>query len=585
MMSRSSFGKCLGTRQQICRLLSSSTGIKLGSAPTTIPNVASVKRDSVVKKYSMIATIGTVAVATAAAAKVMHDEVGGMEALKRTINFYSLAIPKYIEYRTHMLLRSSDEKWEELDRETSQKGLEKILELRGFYIKSGQMCAANIGNAFPRIWQETMSVLQDQCPSKPFDVVKSIIETEYGKPLEQVFSFFDTEPIGAASIGQVHKATLRNGQSVVVKVMYPEVEDLFRGDVRTIKMFAQVAQPVHVPPLEEVERQFMTEFDYQKEAQQMENVRNNLMKAGLAGKGKMSIVPKPFMEFCTKRVLVMEELKGEKLPLVLQNDIQRLAANLGLTLEEFKVQEDKKIQDKRRKGEDISGPSAQEFDTWIRIVDAKRRAENTSSMIHNITLGWIPGQKRKAYKSKRILPLNQARLIDDLIYIHGHEVLVDGYFNGDVHPGNVLMCGLESGRPQLGLIDYGQVKQLTREERLLMCKIILALADNDRNEVVRLMVQAGFKSKAMNEDVIFKYAKVSYDEDNDELTEGKHIQMFMEDLQALDPIDQIPDCYIMVGRTSIMLRGFAHALRQPRSIAKAWAPIAEKVLQSEGIER
>jgi aarF domain-containing kinase len=533
----------------------------------------------------MVATVGTVAVVTAATAKTMHDEVGGMEGLKRTINFYSLAIPKYIEYRTHMLLGSSDEKWEELDRETSQKGLQKILELRGFYIKSGQMCAANIGNAFPRIWQETMSVLQDQCPSKPFDIVKSIIEADYGKPLEEVFSFFDKEPIGAASIGQVHKATLKSGQSVVVKVMYPEVEDLFRGDVRTIKMFAQVAQPVHVPPLEEIEKQFMTEFDYQKEAQQMNNVRNNLIKAGLAGKGKMSIVPKPFMDFCTKRVLVMEELKGEKLPLVLQKDFERHAENLGMTLDEFKVQEDKKIQEKKRNGEDISGPNANEFDAWIRIVDTKRRADNIATMIHNIAFGWIPGQKRKTYKSKRILPLNQAKLIDDLIYIHGHEVLVDGYFNGDVHPGNILMCGLDNGKPQLGLIDYGQVKQLTKEERLHMCKIILALANDDREEVVRLMVQAGFKSRAMNEEVIFKYAKVSYDEDNVELTEGKHIQMFMEDLQARDPIDQLPDCYIMVGRTSIMLRGVAHALRQSRSIAKAWAPIAEKVLQSEGIER
>lgn len=57
--------------------------------------------------------------------------------------------------------------------------------------------------------------------------------------------------------------------------------------------------------------------------------------------------------------------------------------------------------------------------------------------------------------------------------------------------------------------------------------------------------------------------------------------MFMEDLQARDPISNLPDCYIMVGRTSVILRGFAHALRQSRSIAKAWAPIAEKALQAE----
>jgi len=531
-------------------------------------------------KYSLIA-IGSAATASAAAVKFMHDEVGGMDALNRTVNFYSLAIPKYIQYRAHMFLDSDDELWDELDKETSQQGLDKILELRGFYIKSGQMCAANIGNGFPTIWQETMSILQDQCPSKPFPVVRSIIEADYGKPLEQVFVSFEEEPIGAASIGQVHRAKLHNGKEVVVKVMYPEVEDLFRGDVRTIKMFCQVAQPVHVPPLEEVERQFMTEFDYVQEAIQMDNVRKNLEKAGLAGKNKLSVVPKPFLEFCTKRVLVMEELKGEKLPDALKKDIELYAESAGMAVDKFKAQEEAKIRDMKRKGEDISGPSAEEFDMYIKLIKAKKRAENLAVCLHNCTVGWLPGYKKKDYNNKRVLPINQAKLIDDLIMIHGHEVLVDGYFNGDCHPGNILMLGVAAGKPQLGLIDYGQVKSLTKAERLRMCKIIIALANDDKKQIVCLMAEAGFKSKSMNEDVIYKYAKVSYDEDNDELTEGKHIQMYMEDLQARDPIDQLPDCYIMVGRTSVMLRGFAHALRQSRSVAKAWAPIAEKVLQSE----
>jgi len=557
------------TNCQFRRLLSS--GAKHASEQT---------KTNPMLKYSLIA-IGSAATASAAAVKFMHDEVGGMDALNRTVNFYSLAIPKYIQYRTHMFLGSDDELWDELDRETSQQGLDKILELRGFYIKSGQMCAANIGNGFPRIWQETMSILQDQCPSKPFPVVRSIIEADYGKPLEEIFVSFEEEPIGAASIGQVHRAKLHNGKDVVVKIMYPEVEDLFRGDVRTIKMFARVAQPVHVPPLEEVERQFMTEFDYVQEAIQMDKVRKNLEKAGLAGKNKLSVVPKPFLELCTKRVLVMEELKGEKLPEALKKDIELYAESAGMTVKEFKAREEAKVRDMKRKGEDISGPSAEEFDMYIKLIKAKKRAENVAALLHNYTVGWLPGYKKKDYNSKRVLPINQAKLIDDLIMIHGHEVLVDGYFNGDCHPGNVLMLGVAEGKPQLGLIDYGQVKSLTKAERLRMCKIIIALANDDKKQIVRLMAEAGFKSKSMNEDVIYKYAKVSYDEDNDELTEGKHIQMFMEDLQARDPIDQLPDCYIMVGRTSVMLRGFAHALRQSRSVAKAWAPIAEKVLQSE----
>ena len=123
----------------------------------------------------------------------------------------------------------------------------------------------------------------------------------------------------------------------------------------------------------------------------------------------------------------------------------------------------------------------------------------------------------------------------------------------------------------------------------------------------------------MDEEIIYLYTKVSYDEDNDALTGGKHIQVtcmcifcfpsslfkpyamitdvvltlnhflktasyiqvFMEDLQRRDAILQVPTDFIMVGRTSVMLRGLAHALHQSRSIAKAWKPIAERVLREE----
>ena len=84
--------------------------------------------------------------------------------------------------------------------------------LPGFYIKTGQMAASNIGNAFPKVWQNTLSVVQDQCPHKDFEVIRAIIEDEMGKPLTHIFETFEETPIGAASIGQVHRATLKNGE-------------------------------------------------------------------------------------------------------------------------------------------------------------------------------------------------------------------------------------------------------------------------------------------------------------------------------------------------------------------------------------
>ena len=74
-----------------------------------------------------VLTLGTVA--------YINDHVGGSEGLQRTINFYSLAIPKYIEYRYHMIRESPDEVWDKLHEETSKMGLDKIMELQGFYVK------------------------------------------------------------------------------------------------------------------------------------------------------------------------------------------------------------------------------------------------------------------------------------------------------------------------------------------------------------------------------------------------------------------------------------------------------------------
>ena len=381
----------------------------------------------------LVYVAGGLAVTVAGGIKYVHDHVGGTEGLARTMSFYSIAIPKYLEYRLHMFKESPDEVWQELDRQTSKQGLEKILELRGFYIKSGQLAAANIGNAFPPIWQDTMSVLQDECPAEPFSVVKHTIETEYGKPLEEVFSSFDETPIGAASIGQVHRAKLLDGTNVVVKVMYESVERIFRGDVRTIKMFAQVAQPVHVPPLEEIEKQFMTEFEYKKEGEQLAKVRDNLFKAGLVGDdGKQYAVPKPYLDLSTKKVLVMEELKGEKLANALKADMAKHAARAGETVDQFKAEQEEEVRQLRKKGIVKVGPSAKEYDQYVRLLDGERKLGNASKMAYNYSLGWLPGMEWKQYVDRNSLPLiNHAKLVDDLIYIHGWEVLVDGYFNGD----------------------------------------------------------------------------------------------------------------------------------------------------------
>jgi predicted unusual protein kinase regulating ubiquinone biosynthesis (AarF/ABC1/UbiB family) len=156
-------------------------------------------------------------VGTVFVVQYFHDHFGGREGLQRAVSFYSLAIPKYIQYRYHQMYQSDEQTWEELDRVTSQQGLDKILALKGFYVKCGQIAASNIGDAFPKIWQETMSVLQDRCPEEDYEtVIRPILEAELN--VDKVFRSIDPKPIGSASIGQVHRAVLHDGTPVVVKV-------------------------------------------------------------------------------------------------------------------------------------------------------------------------------------------------------------------------------------------------------------------------------------------------------------------------------------------------------------------------------
>lgn len=427
-----------GLSSSSCRQQLASRFIRGRYLSTTIPpsqNAAAgagAAADGNKRRLALGIAGGAVITSVGALTYYLNDHVGGGDGLVRTAKFYSLAIPKYIEYRLHMMMDSPDDVWDRLHEETSKAGLEKIMELQGFYVKSGQMCAANIGNAFPPIWQDTMAPLQDECPARPFEVVKSIIELDFGKDLYDIFSTFEETPIGAASIGQVHRATLRDGSRVVVKVMYPGVEDVFRGDVRTIKMFCEVAQPVHVPPLIEIEKQFMTEFDYRRESEQLDKVRKNMVAANISGdSSRLCMIPKPCLDLCTKRVLVMEELKGDKLVVELKKDMKRQMARMNKSLEKFGDEKtmEKSFTKEFTLGE--NGPTAQEYETFIKLLDAKRRASNLYAALYNVSVGWLPGMKKKDYEGKSSLPINHAKLVDELLYIHGHQILVDGCFNGE----------------------------------------------------------------------------------------------------------------------------------------------------------
>jgi aarF domain-containing kinase len=101
------------------------------------------------------------------------------------------------------------------------------------YIELAQTC---VGTGYlPDEYSDKFEVLLDQCPSRGMDVIAKVFEQDVGCTLDDAFATFDTTPIGAGSIGQVHRATLKgSGKPVVVKIQYPGVEEYFHLDFQTM---------------------------------------------------------------------------------------------------------------------------------------------------------------------------------------------------------------------------------------------------------------------------------------------------------------------------------------------------------------
>ncbi len=133
-------------------------------------------------------------------------------------------------------------------------------------------------------------------------------------------------------------------------------------------------------------------------------------------------IPKPYLDLCTKRVLVMEELKGKKIVEELKQDMERQMARVSNSLEKFGDEKEMEESFLKEFVSGENGPTAEQYDTLIKLLDAKRRISNLYAKLHNVTIGWLPGVGAKSYTGKNSLPINHAKLIDDLLEVHGHQV-------------------------------------------------------------------------------------------------------------------------------------------------------------------
>lgn len=160
---------------------------------------------------------------------------------------------------------------------------DKLLELGPTFIKLGQLLSTRI-DVLPREYIDALVLLQDQVPGFPGDVAVQIIEEQLGKPIDQLYDTFDRIPIAAASLGQVHVATL-NGQKLAVKVQRQNLKNLFDMDLQNIKVLALLldkfdpksdgAQRDWVSIFDESAKLLYREINYEAEALNAIRFRNN----------------------------------------------------------------------------------------------------------------------------------------------------------------------------------------------------------------------------------------------------------------------------------------------------------------------
>src|SRR5688500_7635498 len=200
-------------------------------------------------------------------------------------------------------------------------------ELGPIFMKFGQMLSTR-RDLLPRDIADELEKLQDRVPPFSGAEAKRIVEQAYGRPVNEAFAQFDEAPLAAATIAQVHAATLKNGKEIVVKVVRPGIRPLIERDLEVMRTLADLAnrywsQAERLRPAElvrEYQKTILDELDLMREAANAAQLKRNFTGS------RLLYVPEVYWDYCRKNVMVMERVRG-----VLINDIpelQRRGANI-----------------------------------------------------------------------------------------------------------------------------------------------------------------------------------------------------------------------------------------------------------------
>lgn len=196
---------------------------------------------------------------------------------------------------------------------------DRLSHLRGAAMKLGQMISMDAGDLLPPELANILARLRDQAYRMPPQQLDKVLKIEWGADWRRKFVRFEAGPIAAASIGQVHRATLLDGRVLAVKVQYPGVAQSVGSDVDNVATLLRVSNllPPTVdlaPLLAEAKSQLIEEADYLREGAQMRSYAERL-----AGDARY-VVPALYEELTTAHVLAMEFVEGQPIETLVESD-------------------------------------------------------------------------------------------------------------------------------------------------------------------------------------------------------------------------------------------------------------------------
>lgn len=217
----------------------------------------------------------------------------------------------------------------ERNKQTGRWIKDELIKLGPTYVKIGQTMSTR-KDIFPEYVTTELKTLQDKMPEMTYDEVVNIIESEFGKGIDEIYENVSRKPIAGASISQVHKARLKNKKLVAVKIQRPNIQEMYVNDMKYISKVTNVLSYINWKQIDDIlliinetSKNIEEELDFKKERENM------LLFQKIYEEDDTIRVPKVYSKMTTKRVLTMEYIQGIKI-----DDINELEQN-EIELEEL----------------------------------------------------------------------------------------------------------------------------------------------------------------------------------------------------------------------------------------------------------